>query len=160
MILQAKHLKKSYRGTPVVYDLSFSVGKGEMVGLLGPNGAGKTTAFYMVMGLITPDKGCVMFDDKEITHKSVAQRARMGMGYLAQEPSVFRSLSVEDNIKCILQTMPLSHSERKARLKELICELNLEKVAEKKACLLSGGERRRLEITRALCYSPPSTTTR
>ncbi len=154
MILKVKHLKKHYRGAPVVNDLSFSVGTGEVVGLLGPNGAGKTTAFYMVMGLIKPDEGSVTFDEKDITHKSVARRARMGMGYLAQEPSVFRNLTVEDNIRCILQTLPLTKSEGKARLKELICELNLERVADKKACLLSGGERRRLEITRALVTHP------
>lgn len=154
MILQVKHLKKAYRSATIVHDLSFSIGKGEVVGLLGPNGAGKTTAFYMVMGLIKPDGGKVLFEGVDVTGKSVAKRARMGMGYLAQEPSVFRNLSVEDNIACILQTLNLSKQEQKQRLEELLSELNLEKVAKKKACLLSGGERRRLEITRALVTHP------
>lgn len=147
-------LVKSYGGKKVVNGLSFDVQKGEIVGLLGPNGAGKTTAFYMTIGLIKPDSGKVLFEGVDVTQDPVHKRARMGMGYLAQEPSVFRYLTVEENVMSILECLPLSKAERKIRLEELLGELRLERLAKKKAIALSGGERRRLEITRALVTNP------
>ncbi|NGX61659.1 MAG: Lipopolysaccharide export system ATP-binding protein LptB [Chlamydiae bacterium] len=153
-LLEVRDLEKSYQGRKVVDGLSFSANPGEVVGLLGPNGAGKTTAFYMTMGLIHPDRGQVFFQGIDVTNKSIDKRAKMGMGYLAQEPSVFRSLTVEQNILCILEILPLSRRERKERLASLLAELHLEKLAKKKAGALSGGERRRLEITRALVTEP------
>lgn len=153
-LLRVENLEKTYGGRKVVNGLSFEVAEGEVVGLLGPNGAGKTTSFYMTMGLIRPDSGRVIFKECDITHKPIDQRALMGMGYLAQEPSVFRNLSVRDNILCILETLPLSKKEREARLSELLQELHLESLVDKKASTLSGGERRRLEITRALVTNP------
>ncbi len=153
-ILQVENLVKSYGGKRVVDGLSFSVDEGEIVGLLGPNGAGKTTAFYMTIGLIKADDGRVLFRGKEVSRLPMYKRARMGMGYLAQEPSVFRQLTVEQNILAILETLPLSRHERHARLAELLEELNLTPLARKKAAALSGGERRRLEITRALATDP------
>lgn len=152
--LQVNNLKKSYAGRRVVDGLSFYVAPGEIVGLLGPNGAGKTTAFYMTVGLIRPDDGEVLFNDVDVTQDPIHKRASMGMGYLAQEPSVFRHLSVEDNILCILESLPLTYQERQERLRELLGELHLERLAKKKAIALSGGERRRLEITRALVTAP------
>ncbi len=153
-ILKTEQLKKTYGGKFVVNGLDFEVAQGEVVGLLGPNGAGKTTAFYMTIGLISPDDGHVFFNNQEVTHLPIHERARMGMGYLAQEPSVFRNLSVEENILCILETLSLTHQERTIRLQRLLQELHLEKHAKKKASTLSGGERRRLEITRALVTEP------
>jgi lipopolysaccharide export system ATP-binding protein len=153
-ILKASDLKKTYGGKAVVNGLTFFVAKGEVVGLLGPNGAGKTTAFYMTIGLISPDSGTVLFNDVDVTRMPIHERARMGMGYLAQEPSVFRQLSVEDNILCILETLSLTKAEQQKRLEELLQELHLEKIRKKKASTLSGGERRRLEITRALVTNP------
>lgn len=153
-ILSVRNLEKSYGGRKVVDGLSFEIGEGEVVGLLGPNGAGKTTAFYMTMGLIRPDKGKVIFHDVDVTKKPIDERARMGMGYLAQEPSVFRDLTVEENILCILETLPLNKYEKEHRLLSLLQELHLEHLAKKKASGLSGGERRRLEITRALVTNP------
>lgn len=153
-LVEVKNLEKSYGGRKVVNGLSFEVFPGEVIGLLGPNGAGKTTAFYMTMGLIRPDKGNVSFKGQDITHLPIYKRAQLGMGYLAQEPSVFRNLSVKDNILCILETLPLSKKERYARLEILLQELHLTSLADKKASMLSGGERRRLEITRALVTSP------
>lgn len=153
-LLKADNLIKNYGGSSVVNGLSFTVGKGEVVGLLGPNGAGKTTAFYITIGLIKPDAGKVTFKTEEVTHLPIHERATMGMGYLSQEPSIFRHLTVEENILCILETLPLSKIERKARLEALLQELHLEKLAKKKASSLSGGERRRLEITRALITEP------
>ena len=153
-LLEAQNLIKRFNGKSAVDGLSFHVDPGEVVGLLGPNGAGKTTAFYIAMGLITPDGGQVFFNNEDITRKAVHLRAKMGIGYLAQEPSVFRSLSVEDNIRCILETIPLSYKERKTRLTELLAELSLEHLRKKKAATLSGGERRRLEITRSLITQP------
>lgn len=153
-ILIVENLEKAYGGRKVVNGLSFHVMPGEVVGLLGPNGAGKTTAFYMTMGLIRPDNGRVLFKEIDITPKPIHERAKMGMGYLAQEPSVFKTLSVEDNILCILETLPLTKEQRATRLSELLQELHLEKLAKKKASALSGGERRRLEITRALVTNP------
>jgi len=153
-LLEAKNLVKRFNGKPAVDGLSFHIEPGEVIGLLGPNGAGKTTAFYIAIGLIAPDGGQVYFQGEDITRKPVHLRARMGIGYLAQEPSVFRSLSVEDNIRCILETLPLSRNEQKNRLTELLAELNLEHLRKKKAATLSGGERRRVEITRALITQP------
>lgn len=153
-ILEVQNLEKSYGDRKVVSGLSFSVQEGEIVGLLGPNGAGKTTAFYITMGLIRPDKGKILFKQVDITKKPINKRAKMGMGYLAQEPSVFRNLTVEENILCILETLPLSKQERAGRLESLLHELNLEGLAKKRASGLSGGERRRLEITRALVTNP------
>lgn len=154
ILLRSSKLVKNYGGKAVVNGLSFHVSKGEVVGLLGPNGAGKTTAFYMTMGLIRPDKGQVFFDNREVTYLPIHERARMGMGYLAQEPSVFRHLTVEQNILCILETLPLTAKERTERLATLLRELHLEPLARKKAAGLSGGERRRLEITRSLVTNP------
>lgn len=154
VVLDVKNLVKIYGGCRVVNDLSFQVKKGEIVGLLGPNGAGKTTAFYMTIGLIQADEGQVLFNGEDVTYLPMYKRARMGMGYLAQEPSVFKNLTVEQNILCILENMPLSRSARKARLEELLAELHLESLAKKRASGLSGGERRRLEITRALVTNP------
>ncbi|CCB86025.1 putative ABC transporter ATP-binding protein AZC_3926 [Parachlamydia acanthamoebae UV-7] len=152
--LQVKRLVKSYGGRTVVNGLSFEVNQGEVVGLLGPNGAGKTTAFYMTVGLIRPDKGEVIFQGQDVTRQPMHLRARMGMGYLAQEPSVFRYLTVEENILSILEGLELSRADQKLRLEQLLAELHLEHLAKKKAIALSGGERRRLEITRALVTNP------
>ena len=154
MILKVKNLSKSYSGKKVVNGLSFSIDEGQVVGLLGPNGAGKTTAFYMAIGLIQPEKGEVFFKENDVTHKPVHVRAKMGMGYLAQDPSIFRNLTVEQNILCILETLPISRAERKRRLHALLEELHLFPLAKKRAATLSGGERRRLEITRSLVTSP------
>ncbi|MDJ0652451.1 MAG: LPS export ABC transporter ATP-binding protein [Simkaniaceae bacterium] len=154
MLLKVKNLSKSYFGKRIVNGLSFSVREGQVVGLLGPNGAGKTTAFYMTMGLIRPDSGSVHFKDQEITTSPVHLRAQMGMGYLAQEPSIFQNMTVEQNILCILETLPLSKQERKRRLEELLAELHLTSLGKKRATTLSGGERRRLEITRSLVTNP------
>ncbi len=153
-ILEATNLKKRYGKRTVVNGLNLTLNEGEIVGLLGPNGAGKTTAFYIMMGLIRPDAGHVMFRDQDITRLPIDKRAHLGMGYLAQEPSVFRTLTVSQNILCILETLPLSKGERSAKLDELLHELNLEHLANKKATSLSGGERRRVEITRALVTNP------
>jgi len=153
-LLEVKHLVKRFSGKAVVNDLSFFVQPGEVVGLLGPNGAGKTTAFYMTVGLTLPDEGTVFFKGEDVTRKPIHIRAKMGLGYLAQEPSIFRSLTVEENILCILETLPLSKSAREHRLTELLAELHLEHLRKKQAVSLSGGERRRLEITRALVTEP------
>jgi lipopolysaccharide export system ATP-binding protein len=153
-LLEVKHLVKRFGGRAVVNGLSFFVAPGEVVGLLGPNGAGKTTAFYMTIGLISPDEGEVYFKGRNVTALPIHQRAKMGLGYLAQEPSIFRSLTVEENILCILQTLPLTSSQRAQRLTELLQELHLEHLRKKRASTLSGGERRRLEITRALITKP------
>lgn len=152
--LEVRNLTKHYAGRPVVNGMSFHVAKGEIVGLLGANGAGKTTAFYMTVGLIKPDSGQVIFNGKDVTRLKMHERARMGLGYLAQEPSVFRTLSVEDNIMCILESLPLTKKERGQRLNELLGELHLTPLAKKMAQSLSGGERRRLEITRSLVRNP------
>ncbi len=153
-LLKVTNLKKTYGGKAVVDGLSFDVKPGEVVGLLGPNGAGKTTAFYMAIGLIHPDTGEVFFKGHDATALPVHKRAQLGMGYLAQEPSVFRALTVEENILCVLETLPLSSEQKKERLKTLLHELHLDKLAKAKAGSLSGGERRRLEITRALVTEP------
>ena len=154
VLVSADHLVKTYRGRTVVQDVSISVRSGEVVGLLGPNGAGKTTSFYMVMGLIRPDGGSVSFRGVDVTRIPMYKRARMGMGYLAQEPSIFRKLTVEENIMAILETLAISSSERKKRCADLLDELDLARLKDQKAMTLSGGERRRLEITRALVTNP------
>lgn len=153
-LLEVHNLVKHYGGRAVVNGLSLKINRGEIVGLLGPNGAGKTTAFYMTVGLIRPDDGKVLFKGEDVTAYPMHKRAKMGMGYLAQEPSIFRNLTVEQNIMCILESQALSKAEQKNHLEELLGELHLEKLAKKKAIALSGGERRRLEITRALITSP------
>jgi lipopolysaccharide export system ATP-binding protein len=152
--LQTFEISKAYRGRRVVDALSVYVEEGEVVGLLGPNGAGKTTSFYMMVGLITPDSGRVALDDQEITRLPMYQRARLGISYLPQEPSVFRRLTVEENLMAILETMPLSNAERRARLAQLIEQLGLETVRRNKGYALSGGERRRVEIARSLVIQP------
>jgi len=158
-ILEVKHLQKSYGAKRVLEDISFSIGAGEIVGLLGGNGAGKTTAFYITIGLIKPDNGQILFKGSPITHLPIHLRAQMGIGYLAQEPSVFFDLTVEQNILCILEITEKRHrlyskKEKKQRLEELLQELHLTSLAKKQASTLSGGERRRLEITRALIGQP------
>ena len=154
LLIQADNLIKSYHGRCVVKNVSLNVRAGEVVGLLGPNGAGKTTSFYMVMGLIRPEGGKLTFKGYDITHVPMYMRARMGMGYLAQEPSIFRKLTVEENIMAILETLAISRKERKERCAELLAELDLTRLARQKAMTLSGGERRRLEITRAMVTNP------
>ena len=153
-LLEVKNFVKKYNDKVVVNKLSFTVKPGEVVGLLGPNGAGKTTAFYMTIGLIKPDSGEVFFNGNNISHLPIHKRAHLGMGYLAQEPSVFRALSVKENILCILENLPISESQKKERLDTLLHELHLEPLKDQKASSLSGGERRRLEITRALASDP------
>ena len=152
--LSARGLVKIYRRRRVVADVNVEVAQGEIVGLLGPNGAGKTTTFYMMVGLIGPDKGKVFLDDRELTRTPMYKRARAGIGYLAQEPSIFRKLTVEENILAILETMPLKRRERRDRLEHMLDELGLKHLRKSKAYSLSGGERRRLEITRALVSEP------
>ena len=153
-LMQASGLVKSYKNRRVVDGVSMSVKPGQIVGLLGPNGAGKTTSFYMIVGLVPPDSGNVQFLNKDISKTPMYQRARLGMGYLSQEPSIFRKLTVKDNILAILETLDISASERKSRLDNLVEELGLGKVLNQKAITLSGGERRRLEIARALVTNP------
>jgi lipopolysaccharide export system ATP-binding protein len=152
--LEAKKLEKSYRGRKIVRGVSLHVGYGEVVGLLGPNGAGKTTTFYMVVGLVRPDQGRVVLDGADITKMPMYERARSGIGYLPQEPSVFRKLTVAENLMAILETMELSLSERKERRDQLLAELGIAHLADSMAYTLSGGERRRVEIARALTLSP------
>jgi lipopolysaccharide export system ATP-binding protein len=152
--LSAQELVKVYRGRRVVDHVSLAVNRGEIVGLLGPNGAGKTTAFYMIVGLIRPDGGQVFLDGKEVSGLPMYLRAREGITYLPQEPSVFRKLTVAENLMAILETMGLTREERRTRLEELLAELNLTPLADNKAYSLSGGERRRVEITRALVTRP------
>jgi lipopolysaccharide export system ATP-binding protein len=153
-LLEATDLCKSYNSRMVVNNVNLEVKRGEIVGLLGPNGAGKTTTFYMIVGIIQPDGGSITFDNQEITRLPIHKRARHGIGYLAQESSVFKKLTVEENIMAILETLPLSKKERKARLINLLEELNIAHLAKNRAYTLSGGERRRLEITRALVTNP------
>ena len=153
-ILEGKGLTKAYNRRKVVNDVEIRVSQSEIVGLLGPNGAGKTTTFYMMVGLIPPDAGAVALDGENLTRVPMYQRARKGIGYLAQEPSIFRKLTVEENVLAILQTLGLSRREEKARLESLLGELGLTSLRKSKAYALSGGERRRLEITRALVQRP------
>ena len=152
--LRTEGLTKSYNGRTVVRDVDVTVASGEIVGLLGPNGAGKTTTFGMVVGLIGADRGRVLLDDHDVTADAMYVRARKGIGYLPQEPSIFRGLSVEKNLLSILETLPIDAEERRTRLAELLSELNLTPLARAKAYTLSGGERRRVEITRALVNRP------
>ncbi len=153
-ILEVKGISKSYNGQPVVRGVDLTVRRGEVVGLLGPNGAGKTTTFYMIVGVVSPDKGEILFDNQDITNLPVHIRSRYGIGYLSQEPSVFRKLTVEENIMAILEMLPLSRKERQKRLETLLRELNIIHLRKSKAYTLSGGETRRLEITRALVTNP------
>jgi lipopolysaccharide export system ATP-binding protein len=153
-VLEAKGLLKIYRRRKVVNDVALRLQQGEIVGLLGPNGAGKTTTFYMIVGLIQPLGGQIVLDGRNITSMPMYRRARQGIGYLSQEPSIFRKLTVEENILAILETLPLSAAERKARLEKLLDELSIKHLRRSKAYALSGGERRRLEITRALVTQP------
>ena len=152
--LRTHELVKSYGGRTVVRCVSLDVSSGEIVGLLGPNGAGKTTTFYMTVGLTPPDAGRVVLDNEDVTDDPMYVRARKGIGYLPQEPSIFRGLTVEQNIMAILETLDLDHAGRRRRLEELLSELNLGSLAKSPAHTLSGGERRRVEITRALVVSP------
>ena len=152
--LEANKLEKSYRGRKIVRGVSLQVMSGEVVGLLGPNGAGKTTTFYMVVGLVRPDQGSVLLDGTDITKMPMYRRAKNGIGYLPQEPSVFRKLTVGENLMAILETMNLSSIERRERRDTLLEELGIAHLADSKAYTLSGGERRRVEIARALTLSP------
>ncbi len=154
MKLYTKNLVKRYKKKPVVNDVSVEVNQGEIVGLLGPNGAGKTTTFYMTVGLIRPNEGNVFLDDLNITKLPMYRRAQLGIGYLAQEASVFRKLSVEDNIKAVLEMTDLSKTEQKEKLESLLDEFSLQKIRTNRGDLLSGGERRRTEIARALASNP------
>jgi lipopolysaccharide export system ATP-binding protein len=153
-LLETKLLQKSYKGRTVVNNVSISISRGEIVGLLGPNGAGKTTTFYMIVGVIRPDSGHIFFRGEEITSLPMYQRARLGIGYLSQEPSIFRKLTVEENIMAILETLEIPQVERDRRLRRLLDELDISYLAKNKAYTISGGERRRLEITRALVTNP------
>jgi lipopolysaccharide export system ATP-binding protein len=153
-ILQTEEITKTYRGRKVVDNVSVWVEQGEVVGLLGPNGAGKTTSFYMIVGLISPDSGKVKLDGRDLTPLAMYQRARLGVSYLPQEASVFRKLSVQDNLMAILQTLRLSRRERRERMDHLIAQMGLEQVRHSKGYVLSGGERRRVEIARSLVIDP------
>ena len=154
MRLYTKKLVKRYRNRTVVKRVSIEVEQGEIVGLLGPNGAGKTTTFYMIVGLISPNEGKIFIDDFEITKEPVYKRARLGIGYLSQEASVFRKLSVEDNLHAVLEMSALSKDEQMERVEELLKEFGLQKIRKSLGIQLSGGERRRTEIARALALSP------
>jgi lipopolysaccharide export system ATP-binding protein len=152
--LETRGISKAYRGRRVVDDVSVFVQQGEVVGLLGPNGAGKTTSFYMIVGLISPDSGRILVDEQDITDLPMYQRARKGISYLPQEASVFRKLTVEENLMAILETLPLRAQERRETMERLIDQLGLEKVRRSSGYMLSGGERRRVEIARSLVISP------
>ncbi|WP_207422331.1 LPS export ABC transporter ATP-binding protein [Desertivirga brevis] len=154
MILKAENLVKKYKQRTVVNNVSFHVEQGEIVGLLGPNGAGKTTSFYMIVGLIKPTEGHVFLEDEDITEDAMFRRAQKGIGYLAQEASVFRKLSVEDNILAVLEMRKLSKDQQNEKLEELLTEFSLHRVRKNRGDLLSGGERRRTEIARALAADP------
>lgn len=153
-ILQTAEIAKAYRGRKVVDNVSIRVEQGEVVGLLGPNGAGKTTSFYMIVGLILPDSGKVLLDEEDITPLAMYERARRGVSYLPQEASVFRRLTVEDNLMAILQTLPMTRRDRRERMNQLISQLGLEQVRNSRGYVLSGGERRRVEIARSLVIDP------
>ena len=154
MILKTTNIVKAYKGRKVVDNVNIKVSQGEIVGLLGPNGAGKTTCFYMMVGLIKSDLGSILLNDRNISHKPMYERAKLGIGYLAQEASVFRKLTVEDNIKAVLEIGSLSKLDQNKKLEELIEEFSLQKVRKNRGDLLSGGERRRTEIARALATDP------
>ncbi len=153
-LLETKEITKQYGGRKIVDGVSISIKRGEIVGLLGPNGAGKTTTFYMVVGITKPDSGHILFDNKDITNMPIHKRAQLGMAYLPQEPSVFRRLTVEENIMAFLEALPLSRKARDRKLLSSLAELNLLHLRKSKSYMLSGGERRRLEITRALLMNP------
>ena len=153
-LLETKALKKSYNGRPVVNGVDIFINPGEIVGLLGPNGAGKTTTFYMVTGIVRADSGSILFDHRDVSQYPIHKRAQLGIGYLSQEPSIFRKLTVEENILAILETLDLPRHERVRRLEQLLNELGIAHLRKSKALTLSGGERRRLEITRALVTHP------
>ncbi|MBI3316244.1 MAG: LPS export ABC transporter ATP-binding protein [Candidatus Omnitrophica bacterium] len=153
-LLEAKGLKKTYAGRPVVNGVELTINAGEIVGLLGPNGAGKTTTFYMITGIVKPDAGNILFDRRDLSQYPMHKRAQLGIGYLSQEPSIFRDLSVEENIMAVLETLELPRREREKRLEELLKELGIAHLRRSRALTLSGGERRRLEITRALVTHP------
>src|SRR5712692_4302056 len=152
--LQAVEVSKSYKGRKVVDDINLEIAQGEVVGLLGPNGAGKTTTFYILVGLESPDSGQVLLNGNNITRLPMYLRARSGISYLPQEPSIFRKLTVEENILAVIETLPLSPHERRERLEEFIEELGLQQVRRSYGYMLSGGERRRVEIARSLVISP------
>jgi lipopolysaccharide export system ATP-binding protein len=152
--LSATHLLKRYKKRTVVKDVSLDVASGEVVGLLGPNGAGKTTCFYMIVGLVTSDGGAIVIDNQDITHVAIHRRARLGLSYLPQEASVFRKLTVEENVRAVLELLDLKNGEVSARLDELLSELHIEHLRQSPAISLSGGERRRVEIARALAAQP------
>ncbi|MCF0223078.1 MAG: LPS export ABC transporter ATP-binding protein [Fibrobacter sp.] len=152
--IRTEKLRKIYSGRQVVSDVSIRVSQGEIVGLLGPNGAGKTTSFYMIVGMVRPESGHIFLDDVEVTDKPMYKRARLGIGYLPQEASIFRKMSVEDNIMAILETQNLKRAERKRRLEELLEEFKITHIRKTKSMSCSGGERRRLEIARALASDP------
>ena len=154
IVLRSENLVKRYKHRTVVDHVSIQVQQGEIVGLLGPNGAGKTTSFYMIVGLIKPNEGAIFLDDKEITQVPMYKRAQLGIGYLAQEASVFRKLSVEDNIKAVLEMTKLSKPEQHKKLESLLDEFGLQRIRKSRGDLLSGGERRRTEIARALAVDP------
>lgn len=153
-LVRTEQLVKAYKGRKVVREVDINVKAGEIVGLLGPNGAGKTTSFYMIVGLVQPTSGRVFFGGQDVTRVPMYKRARMGMGYLSQEPSIFRKLTVEQNVMAILETLPMTAKERKQRLKNLLEELKIDHLGKQRAYTLSGGERRRLEISRALATEP------
>ncbi len=153
-VLRAENLEKRYRKRTVVHSVSLDVRQGEIVGLLGPNGAGKTTTFHMIVGLVRPDAGRVFLDDREMTRLAMYQRARLGIGYLSQEASIFSHLTVEANLEAVLEYQPMTKADREARRDELVSEFGLEKVRRSKGYTLSGGERRRTEIARALATRP------
>jgi len=154
MRLEARNLVKAYKGRKVVNDVSLSMETGETVGLLGPNGAGKTTSFYMMVGLVRPDEGSVLLDGRDITHKPMYLRARLGLGYLAQEPSIFRKLTVAENVRLVLEIGGMSKKNQKQKVDSLLEELGIAHVRDSRGMVLSGGERRRVEIARALATDP------
>jgi len=154
MILRTDNLIKKYKNRTVAKNVTVNVKQGEIVGLLGPNGAGKTTSFYMIVGMVKPNSGKIFLDDKEITNEPMYKRAQLGIGYLPQEPSVFRKLSVEDNISAILEMQPLSKEEQKQKLEDLLNEFHLQHIRQNLGDRLSGGERRRTEIARCLAANP------
>ena len=153
-VLETRQISKSYRGRPVVHDVSLCVEQGKVVGLLGPNGAGKTTTFYMIVGLVSPDSGSVRLDGEDITRLPMYRRAQRGISYLPQEASIFRKLTVEENLMAILETLPLRSRQRREKMDRLIDQLGLDKVRRNQGYVLSGGERRRVEIARSLVIDP------
>ncbi len=153
-LLESRQLMKTYHGRTVVNRVSVNVSRGEIVGLLGPNGAGKTTTFYMLVGVIKAESGNILFRGEDVTKLPMYQRSRLGIGYLSQEPSIFRKLTVQENIMAVLETLEISPAEREQRMRQLLSELDILYLAKNKAYTLSGGERRRLEITRALATNP------